>query len=123
MTELAMAAAMYCPDNDDHFPPAMDSGESVRPYLTKYVSDKGMSHDVFKSIHSGAILGDPRLASVKFSSISDPAIVMSFYDSVAWRPNSFLLGYADGHAMITRFKRPSDYLNQPIQMVGPTKRP
>jgi hypothetical protein len=96
--QLSTAMIMYASDYDDRYPLAMDSARTFGPVINAYVRNRSM----FMSMNpaGGEIMGNKRLSGKPMEKLLYPAETVAIYDSLPWRDNKGLVGYADGHALL-----------------------
>lgn len=75
---ISLSVLQYCSDNEDRFPPNMDSAEAVFPYFG--VESSSLLSP--KPPHNrGMYIGNGRLAGTKTTSLRDPEKVIMFFDT------------------------------------------
>lgn len=104
MKNLGMATIIYLADNNDRFPPEMETAVAAEYYLQPYAKDRS----IFESVHDESqILGNDFLSNRESSQINAPNEVIMFYDEKPFGKD-YAVVRVDGSAVMAKGKAELD---------------
>lgn len=109
LRKIGTATLMYASEHDDHFPPVMDSGSGVLPFVAPNVvlGAEQAVETVFKSTNprSDNFSGNSILASQNAFAMEHRDLTLMFFDSMDWQGGVRCLLTVDGSVRKSRGDR------------------